>query len=392
MNIKIGFIKLGNHSVAHALRGSVLPLVATMALSAVFCPITFAAGAFDNASIASQGLALGIDGLPDGTTGAGPVITFQHVIGSGADRILLVGTVVEGPGAEADGWPTVLSSVTYNTVAMIEVDSVLADITTGMRVTLHYLLNADLPASGSHNVVVTYSSEDMISVTAAAISLENFVQQAPEAMVTGSGATSPISADITTLTPNAWLVNIVGAGDEVSSFTSSSGMTIRDTEKIGTQDTAIATRVIATPGLQSISWAYPTPNRMAQVIAAFEEIPDPPPIFSILPSGGVREIGASHTFEVALANPVGSLTHVWKKDGAQVGPDAATYTLTDLQISDSGQYLVEVTDDTGTYITNAVSLTVVEELPAAGSWALVFVAALLLLSGIYLVRRRVARR
>ena len=162
-------------------------------------------------------------------------------------------------------------------------------------------------------------------------------------------------------------------------------MSVELSVEIGTQELAIATKTVAAPGAQAITWTYDNPFRMAQVVAAFAAIP---PVFSVTPTGGNKPIGGSHTFEVALASPDGAVSYQWKKNGTDIpGANAATLVLDELEESDAGAYVAVVTDSSGTYTTNAAILTVGLTFPAAGLWGLLLVAALLLGTGIYLGRR-----
>ncbi len=408
MSDKIGYSNLGNHRVArHAVRGAVLSLVAAMVLSTVFCPVALAAGIVGNATIASDGPAADIDGV---LGDAGPVVTFPHTIGSGANRILVVGTSAEGIGAAFD---IVVTSVTYNSVTMFAAGSAVADNGPGLLATLHYLLDTDLPAAGTYDVVVTYSS-GTISMSAAALSLENFVQQAPEAL--GSGAApnndGTFSTDITTVTADALLVNLIGAGDsrlvDGDFFTSNSGMTIRADEEIGTQDTAIATKAIATPGLQAISWDYPSPNRMAQTIAAFEALPSPPTVT-------IARVGATDS---AFVDTTGSWTVDFSENVSGVTSDDFSLNETDTANASGGptlggsspSFTVGITGVSGTgtiglnFLVNDVVATVtslapaaqnnaaafsnVVPAPAATSWVLVFLGVVLALAAAVVIRKR----
>ncbi len=106
--------------------------------------------------------------------------------------------------------------------------------------------------------------------------------------------------------------------------------------------------------------------------------------FSKVPLGARKEEGDSHTFEVALLNPVGAVTYQWTQDGANVGPNSGTFTIANLLISDSGAYVCAITDEGGaTMTTPPVMLTVVEvgALPAAEPFALLLGIVALLLSG-----------
>jgi hypothetical protein len=71
-----------------------------------------------------------------------------------------------------------------------------------------------------------------------------------------------------------------------------------------------------------------------------------------------------------------------------VGADASTLELMNLQESDSGDYWVVVTDDGGPFTSDTAVLRVV----TSQTWDLVFVALLLLASGAYFLRRRALQR
>ena len=74
-------------------------------------------------------------------------ISQSHTIGSGSNRILFVGIGGQG-GSTA-------SSVQYNSVSMNSLVSVNCTSYTTLTLEVFYLLETDLPSSGSYNV--TYS-------------------------------------------------------------------------------------------------------------------------------------------------------------------------------------------------------------------------------------------
>ena len=408
MKIDIGIMNLGNESIARrAVRGFVFSLVACMILSVAFCPVALAAGTIDNVTITSDGPAVGVDGaLGD----AGPVITFDHTIGSDPNRILLVGTAAEGIGVAYD---IVVTSVTYNGTAMTAAGSGVADNGPGLLGTLHYMLEADLPAAGTYSVVVTYST-GTISASVAAISLENFAQQAPEAMASGAAPdnTGTLSTDITTTTADAMLVNLVGSGDwridPGDMFTSNSGMTVQVSEEIGTQDAAIATKTIATPGLQSISWDYPTPNRMAQVIVALEALPSPPTV-TIARVGDLDSpfVDTTGSWTVDFSEDVTAVTDddftlettgdAAASGGPTVSGGPASYTVDITGVSGTGSiglnFLVNDVVATATGLApaaqnNAAAFTNVVPAPAAKGWVLVFLGVVLALAAAAMLRKK----
>jgi hypothetical protein len=398
MKKKLGFLNLENVGAVRAGRGSAWLLAASMVLAALFCPVAIAQIAVDNVTI---------EGNPDDSTGdnlgighASAVFTYSHTIGIGSGRILVVGTSAEAIG---DSYDTVVTSITYDGVAMIEVDSAVATVSFGMLTTLYYLLDADLPSlAGAYDVVVTHSA-DLESMGSAAISLVNVGQQPPEAVATGqNSALFEIETNITTLSENAWLVVVAGAGDFDVNFQSQligdpgvGDLQIQAELPTGGLTLAVATKEVATPGLETIAWSDPSPNRFAQVIVSLTTLPPTPSTFSITPVGGTALVGSSHTFEVELSNPVDP-SYQWMRDigsGAEnVGTDQSTLTLMNLLEADSGDYWVVVTDDGGPFTTDLVTLRVATSVPTAQTWGLVFVTLLLLASGSYVVRRRALQR
>lgn len=65
-------------------------------------------------------------------------------------------------------------------------------------------------------------------------------------------------------------------------------------------------------------------------------------------TGGSRAVGESKTFTVAVqGGQPGPYQYTWRKDGVIVGPNAPSYTINNLQVSDSGEYSVTITSNGG---------------------------------------------
>lgn len=361
--------------VRTVLRGSILSLVIPLAL---ISSSVFATHELDSVSGGSVGDPVGVDGAID----AGPILTYSHTVGDKLNRLLVVGVGSEGPGGAQE---ETIVSVTYGGAALTLIASDAATNGPGQLVELFYLLD---PVSGTADVVVTFSGL-VNGFSSVAQSYQSIVQLAPEAFVSSAAnVDNSNTVDITTITQDALLVNLVSVGDEEVAVTSGSGMTTHHTEFVGTSQTLIATKNGDAPGVHSLVWTYAgTANRLVQIVAAFEVIPDP---IASSPVGGVFLVGSSHDLVVVLANPVGAVTYVWMKDGTPIAgaPNAATLSLTDMQTSDSGDYHVEATDDNGTYATVPVSINVTDEIPAANVWGLMVLAALVMIAGMVMVRRR----
>ena len=173
-------------------------LAASIALALVCAaPSAWAAISFDAASRAA-------------TSSTGQTsLTWSHTVGSGTDRMLVVSVAVEDSGT-ADA---AVSGVTYNGAALTSVPNSLVNGGGSgiIQTQLFYQVN---PATGAHNVVVTFHGP-VDGTSSGAVSLFGVVQGAPERVATKvdtSGADS-ISTSVTTATAGAWVVDVVGSGN-----------------------------------------------------------------------------------------------------------------------------------------------------------------------------------
>lgn len=141
------------------------------------------------------------------TTGS-TTISWSHTITSNTNGILLVGIAYTGSS-------TTVSGVTYNGVAMTPTTTTYA-ITTSYFLAQYYLL---LPATGTHNVAVTFSNSTTFA-QGGGVSLTNVAQSAPEAVATTNAITAgTIGGSITTISDNAWIVDVIAMTSSASAFT-----------------------------------------------------------------------------------------------------------------------------------------------------------------------------
>ncbi len=191
-------------------------------------------------------------------------VTFQHTVGNGGNRLLVV-TV----GLEHDPGENTVSGVTYGGQALTQIRGEIAEPGgTEAHAELWYLLN---PPSGPANVVVSTGggAGNVRELHAGAISLEDVAQQAPEANagsnLVGAG---PISTNITTLTDGSWLVDAVTSGN-AGTFTPDSGQTEQHDLNSTTSSHAAGTREVATASAAAEQWTHSGANRLAHAVAAF---------------------------------------------------------------------------------------------------------------------------
>ncbi|MHC4739148.1 MAG: beta strand repeat-containing protein [Planctomycetota bacterium] len=205
-------------------------------------------------------------------TGASTTLSWSHTVGTGSDRILIVGIAGEDS-SESD---LVISSVTYGSANMTFVSGSSATGGSGafkMKTELYYLLNPD---SGTDTVTVTYSGP-VTSRCGGAISLDNVEQQSAEAVSTNANeSTNTISTNITTQTDGAWVVDVVGCGNSGSFTTTASGMTERFDVTTVDSSGAGSTKSVSSAGSTTMSWEHTGANRMALSAAAFAPTGDAP--------------------------------------------------------------------------------------------------------------------
>ena len=225
-------------------------------------------------TVCSAGGGISFDAYSTTTASWPTSASFSHTIGSGSNRLLVVGISMEH---DASG-PSV-SSITYNGQPLSKIDS--RGITNDYygRAELWYSLEANLPSAGTYTIVVNTPTapEELI---AGAISLNGVAQQAPEAKAESSADyLDTISTSITTLTDGAWLVDAVHSGMEYG-FTPNSGQTERYNRAGGgsTSRLAASTKEVAVAGSTTMGWTQSGANRMAHEVAAFAPAPGGSPL------------------------------------------------------------------------------------------------------------------
>jgi len=204
------------------------------------------------------------------STAGGQTLTWSHTIGSRSNRILTVGTQCE----DTVAGNMVVQSVTYNGMGMTRAGSKITPGTSGNRlnVELWYLLEANLPAGGTYNVVVTYTGSVSDRI-AGAISIAGAAQASPEDVNTAATTSSPIAMTVTA-SKDAWVIDAVGCGNNATTFTAqTSGMVERYDLTASSSTGAGSTKEATAAGPVTMQWSNTNVNRMAQVAASFAKTP-----------------------------------------------------------------------------------------------------------------------
>ena len=219
-------------------------------------------------------------------------LSWSHTIGSGDNRILVVGTAGKDTGS-AD---LEISSVRYNNVPMnlVEGSARAAGSDPHVKTELYYLLEESLPSPGSYNVVITYDGS-VAEACGGAVSLKNVGQGPPEDVATNaqSGSNS-ISTDIVALTNYAYVVDVVGSDTPGTLDTAAEDMIRRWHQAATGSSAAMSTRAVAAAGTVTNSWSHTAVGQLVQsavtlppagrIISGYIQEPNKIPISGVLVS------------------------------------------------------------------------------------------------------------
>ncbi|NIQ91673.1 MAG: DUF2341 domain-containing protein, partial [Deltaproteobacteria bacterium] len=209
-----------------------------------------------------------LDNTSGGSTNSGTnTLTFQHTIGCGSNRLLVVSIAVEGS-VTYD-----VTDVTYNGVSLTKGVENAAGSAFYINTEIWYMLDAALPSAGTYDVVITTTGDPTeTNINAGAISVTGVAQGLPEATAVNDDAeagSATIQTDITTSTDGAWIFDCVGSG-QPRNFTPFDGRT-EFFDVMGASSGGAGTyEEKATAGLETQRWDVDgTSNRISHVLLAF---------------------------------------------------------------------------------------------------------------------------
>jgi len=301
------------------------------------------------------GAAIAFDnsGSVSGTNAAS--LSWSHTVGTAADTVLVVGLATEDTSTAS----LAVSKVTFNGVALTPVPNSIATAgsTTLDQSQLYYLLN---PAPGTHSVAVTFKGA-VNGVSAGSVSLSGVQQSAPAAAINALDAGTSLSTSISVPAAGAWLVDTLASGAANATLTPSDAAMVKRWSKGQSNSAgAGATKALSTAGAGSMSWNVSTSSQLAQSVAVF--LPSgtaaTAPVIISQPSAVTVAAGGNATFSV-VASGSAPLAYQWLFNGANLaGATASTLSLSNVQVSNAGNYSVKVSNSVGSVTSTTAALTV----------------------------------
>ncbi len=299
--------------------------------------------------------AIAFDSVATKTATNAASVTWSHTVGTGADRVLIVGLATE------DTSSTVLnvSAITYGGVALTAASgsAATAGSSTLDKTQLFYLLN---PPSGTGTVSVTFGGA-VNGVSAGSTSLSGVAQTVPGAVAINTAASgTTISAAVSVATAGSWVVDVANSGASNGTLTAGSAQTKRWGVSQSSSGGAGSTAAPAATGTTTMSWTAGSSSQLALSAAVFAPSTGgaTTPSITTQPASQTVTAGSSVTFSV-VASGTAPLSYQWKLGGSNIsGATAASYTIASVQSANAGSYTVTVTNSAGSVTSNAAILTV----------------------------------
>lgn len=198
------------------------------------------------------------DALSSGRSSSTSALTFNHTIGSGSNRMLLVFTI------STVSQPT---SVTYNGVAMTQVAGISVN-----QETCWYLPESGLPAAGTYQVAVNFSSAQ--ETVAHGRSYSGSDQTLP-GYATNSGNGTTASTSITVGSNNSMVVDGIGIANNNITMTPGGSQTNAVSLDMNVIQMSSSNKSV-NAGSQSMSWTWTGALNWSHILIELNEprVPD----------------------------------------------------------------------------------------------------------------------
>jgi len=165
----------------------------------------------------------------------GSTVTLAHTV-TGTNTVLVVGVVCSDL-SYANLYPT---GVTYNSVSMTNIGSVI--VPNSFNTIRVYLYGLVAPSTGANNCVVTLNKStgglqtDVFSASYTGCSQTGL----PDARNSFTATATSITANLTTVANNCWLIGVTGTNGGVNTFSAGTNATMRQSLGVGSYGGASA--------------------------------------------------------------------------------------------------------------------------------------------------------
>jgi len=150
-------------------------------------------------------MSIDFDAVSSTTGTVSSTITWAHVVGNGYNRGLIVGVAAQDVTVNTD---FVVTGIKYNNVAMTYAIAINSTTSPYVRCELWYIMEPNIPISGSYNIVVTFNGT-VDSFVAGGISVFGIKNAAPTSTNTQSISNAQVNTTITPVTLEAWVFDVI---------------------------------------------------------------------------------------------------------------------------------------------------------------------------------------
>lgn len=216
-------------------------------------------------------------------------------------------------------------------------------------------------ASSTAAAITAQISEFTTGLTTPALDETAHTNATAGASTSGSSGTTGTTANAGSL-----IIAALGIADEAGAPHANLGISSPATTGYSVlganQDTTANTigyqgsyKFVTSTGTQVANWTWTDSSRYTGTIAAFKLAPK----ITAQPTSQTSSVGGSATFTVTASTSGGTLAYQWRKDGANVGTNSNSLTLTGLTNQDNGAAItVTATDDNGSTVSSSAALAV----------------------------------
>lgn len=186
-------------------------------------------------------------------------LSYQHTLGSGGKRVVIVGVQIESSGQAQHA-----SLVQYAGIAMHPVPSSYSPVVSSsyaLSTELFYLKQAELPAAGNHTVIIQHNGAEVTSTTAEVNDVAvNGISNGFTKTSTGS---STLNLDVNVAAEEGLMLSFIGGGNSGPTIQSTSNQNLVANTSAQSSHSVMTRRGISGSGNYAESWQTSGMNRVA---------------------------------------------------------------------------------------------------------------------------------